>query len=153
LQFFLGKFLAEDIFLLEIMQYSEESFYQLFIIDANYGNYDRAFARARLLLQNKEYVADDVILASVTNILTKICMKTEKYDEARRYNSEFMSYCKPAYRSTPEYIEALEMEGLILLKKNDVKGAKNYMKNLQKSHKDIDWSLRPLYKALKELKD
>jgi len=126
---------------------------QLFIIDANYGNYDRAFARARLLLQNKEYVADDVILASVTNILTKICMKTEKYDEARRYNSEFMSYCKPAYRSTPEYIEALEMEGLILLKKNDVKGAKNYMKNLQKSHKDIDWSQRPLYKALNELKD
>jgi len=27
------------------------------------------------------------------------------------------------------------------------------MKNLQKSHKDIDWSQRPLYKALNELKD
>ena len=43
------------------------------------------------------------------------------------------------------------MEGLILLKKNDVKGAKKYLKDLQKGYKDVDWIQRPLYKSLREL--
>lgn len=124
---------------------------QLLVMDAQYGNFDRALARGNLLLWNKELVADDNILANVTYILSKICMDTEKYDEARRYNSDFMKYCKPADSTNQLYLEGLEMEGLILLKKNDVKGAKKYLKDLQKGYKDVDWIQRPLYKSLREL--